>query len=58
MLLGVLREAGFESACLLARDTYPPQRMHHFSGLLHADGTDKAFTEELCREARNARPAT
>lgn len=62
MLLGVLREAGFEAACLLARDTYPPPgeqpRMHHFSGLLHADGTNKAFTEELCREARNARSAT
>lgn len=54
MLLGVLRDADFEVACLLARDVSPPARFHHFSGLTNADGTYKPFTEDLINAARSA----
>jgi hypothetical protein len=51
-LLTVLEECGMQTVCLLARDIEPPQRFHHLCGLTNADGSEKAFTEELCAMIR------
>ena len=52
MMLDNLREADFQVACIIGRDVWPPTRISHRCGIVNADGTDKAFTEEFCSEAR------